>query len=95
MDVDENRLLSMVRKLGALRLAHPALWADADLKILQQGYPFVHQRTGGGETVVVAINPSGKAVTVDCDGEILLANNCVVVGKAVTLTGESFVIYKK
>jgi len=95
MEQDENSLLGIVRRLGALRLAHPALWADADLEILQTGYPFVYQRTGGGETVVVALNPSGKAVTVDCDGEILLANNCEVVGTAVTLTGESFIIYKK
>ena len=95
MEDDENSLLSMVRQLGALRLAHPALWADAELQILQTGYPFVYQRTGGGETIVVALNPSDEAVTVDCDGEILLANNCEVNGKAVTLTGESFVIYKR
>jgi maltose alpha-D-glucosyltransferase/alpha-amylase len=60
-DHDPGSLLNRVRKLVAIRKAHPALQSSGDLKILfaQAGkYPLVYQRTNGNDTYIVAVNPA-------------------------------------
>ena len=58
-------MLNYTRRLVKLRHATPALGNLADWKLvsnLKQPYPMVYQRTMGGQTCIVALNPSGKAV---------------------------------
>ena len=62
---DPNSILNYTRRLVKLRHATPALGNLADWKLvsnLKQPYPMVYQRTMGGQTCIVALNPSGKAV---------------------------------
>jgi maltose alpha-D-glucosyltransferase/alpha-amylase len=62
---DPNSLLNYTRKLVKLRHATPALGNLADWKLvssLKQPYPMVYQRTMDGQTCIIALNPSGKAV---------------------------------
>ena len=62
---DPDSLLAAVRQLVRLRHEHPALQASADFKPIyaEAGRcPFVFLRTGGGERILAAINPSGQAV---------------------------------
>lgn len=62
---DPNSMLNYTRRLMKLRHATPALGNLADWKLvsnLKQPYPMVYQRTMGGQTCIVALNPSGKAV---------------------------------
>lgn len=59
----ENSLLEEVKRLNALRLAHPALQSNGGIEFLYAGenaYPLVYKRTSEKETMIVALNPSGK-----------------------------------
>jgi maltose alpha-D-glucosyltransferase/alpha-amylase len=51
---DERSLLHQVRRLIALRKAHPALGARGSVEVLNAGYPFVYVRGG---THLVVVNP--------------------------------------
>jgi maltose alpha-D-glucosyltransferase/alpha-amylase len=57
---DENSLLSLVRRLIALRRATPALGSAGSVEVLHSGYPFVYIR-GGSHLVVV--NPRRAPAT--------------------------------
>ncbi len=60
-------LYETLRQLIRLRMAHPALQADGGLELLyaeKNSYPLVYRRTGGGETILAAVNPSGSEQTV-------------------------------
>ncbi|MFF1872185.1 alpha-amylase family glycosyl hydrolase [Kitasatospora herbaricolor] len=54
---DPDSLLQLVRRLIALRRAHPALGAHGTVEVLHDGYPLVHLRGG---RYLVAVNP-GRA----------------------------------
>lgn len=63
---DPASILSYVRGLLALRAATPALNTGGDWKYLSsvdQPYPMVYLREKDGEKYIVALNPSGSAVT--------------------------------
>ena len=65
---DRNRgsLLNYVRRLAALRHATPALNNTGAWELLSdtaQAYPMVYSRSAGGSVYIVALNPSGKAVS--------------------------------
>lgn len=61
-------LLETVRKLIVLRKEHPALCADGEFEVvLADSYPFVYSRYSESERIIVAVNPSTKACTVDLD----------------------------
>jgi len=62
---DENSLLSQVRKLIALRAAHPALGAGGTVDVLHTGYPFVYTR--GGNHLIVT-NPRREPARFDISG---------------------------
>jgi len=66
-DSDPGSLLNHVRSLIKLRRQYPALGADGEFKPLfaeANRYPFIYQRKLGTETIVIAVNPSGKPVNV-------------------------------
>jgi maltose alpha-D-glucosyltransferase/alpha-amylase len=61
-------LLNHVRQLAALRREHPALGGDGDFEPLyaeKNKYPFIYRRKLGSETILVAVNPSAKPVSVE------------------------------
>ena len=63
---DPNSLLNFTRELVRLRHAHSALHGNGEWELVSkesQPYPMVYKRTAGGETVVVAINPSARKVS--------------------------------
>lgn len=67
---DENSLYHEVKKLIQVRLAHQALQSNAPVEFLyaeDNAYPLVYKRTGEEETIVIAVNPSGKEVTCEID----------------------------
>lgn len=60
---DPSSLLNRVRRLAALRRAHPALGAKGDFQPLfarKRRYPFVFLRRSGRERILVALNPAGR-----------------------------------
>ncbi len=62
---DPSSLLNTVRQLVALRKAHQALCASGTFEPLaaQPGqYPIIYRRSGGGEAVVIALNPTDAVV---------------------------------
>jgi glycosidase len=72
-EADPNSLLQRVRRLITLRKEHPALCASGDFKVVyaENGqYPFVFQRSSENESLLVAINPSGRAVEVMLPAEV-------------------------
>jgi maltose alpha-D-glucosyltransferase / alpha-amylase len=63
---DPASSLQAVRRLTALRRAHPALAASGDFAALVAkpgGPPFVYERAQGGERILVALNPSAQPVS--------------------------------
>jgi len=62
---DPSSLLNYVRRLINLRQSSEALGNDGDWQLISEvnkPYPMVYKRSAGGETYIVALNPSGKAV---------------------------------
>jgi glycosidase len=86
---DPQSLLAAVRSLAHLRLEHPALQASAAFEPVyaEAGRcPFVFLRSGGGERILVAINPSERDVEVELpealarnlSGEVLYGDGKIV-----------------
>jgi maltose alpha-D-glucosyltransferase/alpha-amylase len=103
---DPDSMLSFVRSLVAFRKAHPALAADGGFfPVFAQPkkYPFVFLRTGGGETLLVAINPSAEAATATIKGglegarTLLSGSECAITESGgtttITLPARSYAIY--
>jgi maltose alpha-D-glucosyltransferase/alpha-amylase len=64
---DAHSLLRTTQALIALRKAHPALGASGEFEPLvaaKEAWPFVYRRSAAGETILVALNPTDKTVTV-------------------------------
>jgi maltose alpha-D-glucosyltransferase/alpha-amylase len=60
---DPEALFNRVRRLIALRKAHPALCASGEFELLHVeggGYPLIYRRRLGDETLLVAINPAER-----------------------------------
>lgn len=71
---DDHSLLNTIRGLCKLRQAHPALGNRGDFHVVyaQPGrYPFAYLRQGGGERILVVVNPAGKGVEIDLPAEVL------------------------
>jgi maltose alpha-D-glucosyltransferase/alpha-amylase len=65
---ERKSLLNHVRRLGALRKALPALQAEGDFTPVyaEKGkYPFAFVRSAEGKSVLIAVNPSARAVEVE------------------------------
>lgn len=91
---DENSLRSEIKRLIALRQAHPSLQSKGDIRfITQEGYPLVYER----ERLLVIINPSGESVDFEYEGrlgEILYCygGGASQSGDRVTVCGKSAVV---
>lgn len=71
---DPDSLLNAIRGLVQLRLSHPALGNATDYRVVYARpgrYPFAFLRQGGGETVLVALNPADRAVEVSLPADAL------------------------
>jgi maltose alpha-D-glucosyltransferase/alpha-amylase len=60
---DEGSLLNQVRRLIALRAAHPPLGSGGEVGVLNTGYPFVYTRGGG--THLIVVNPRREPASFD------------------------------
>lgn len=70
---DETSLLNRVRRLIALRLAHPALCASGTFEPVHAEageMPFVYVRRLGNESILVALNPADRPCTILLDGTL-------------------------
>ena len=93
---DESSLLSFVKALVKLHKETPAFWADAPMRIINAGYPFVFERTDGKETFVVAINPSEREYSVPLENtSCILSQNARLENGMLTLGGISFLVAKR
>jgi maltose alpha-D-glucosyltransferase/alpha-amylase len=90
-DAEKNKesLVHVVRKLIDLRCRHKALSAHADFVPLiarENTYPFVYQRSSESETVVVALNPADRPVSVGIPLSSPLPDPTLLMGTGVRLT---------
>ena len=86
---DPNSMLSFTKKLIALRHATPALDNEGDWALVSdvnRPYPMVYKRTLGTQSVYIALNPSGKAVTAKVAG-ITATRVLITTGKASCKSG--------
>ena len=82
---DPDSLLHTVRRLVALRKAHPALCASGTFEplIAEPGqYPIVYRRSAGGETAVVALNPTAAVAEVSLSKALLRVRPMALFGPA-------------
>lgn len=104
---DPNSLLNRVRRLIALHKREPALAAYADFKPLyavSHGYPFVYERSGGGETLVIALNPAAAPHQAEFEFTkpgrlVLIAGKPASLGRRkdrlhISMQGVSYAIYR-
>ncbi|MGN1077015.1 MAG: alpha-amylase family glycosyl hydrolase [Candidatus Gallimonas sp.] len=92
---DENSLLSMVKRLIALRKEKSCLNADGKFETVsvgENGYPFVYRRSDANGELIVAINACAGAARIPSYGKVLLSENARQEGDAVVLTGIGFAI---
>lgn len=85
---DPDSLLNHVRALLALRKAHPALGNQGDFELLhgQQGSSaLVYLRRSGEQSLLVALNPAAKAVTVTVSSKHLKGRGATLFGKPLKL----------
>lgn len=73
--LDPSSLRSEIRKLIALRQAHPALQNRGAITFLQKDYPLVYERKNEDERILVIINPAEKPAVVPTDSDKIL--HCV------------------
>ena len=105
---DPNSLLNRVRKLIRLKHTEPALAAYAEFVPLyakENTYPFVYARAGGGETLLVILNPAASAASAEFSFPVgyqklkLLAGKEVHTTKAgqtlkIEVPGQTYAIYQ-
>ncbi|MDR1093493.1 MAG: glycosylase [Clostridiales bacterium] len=95
---DGGSLLSCVKKLIQIRKGEPALWADAEIKILTKYMetPFLYERTDGKGKLVIALNAKGGKArrAFPCKGTVLAKNNCRVEAGELCFDGCGFLIFK-
>lgn len=74
---DPASLLNAIRTLTGLRRTHPALDNRSDYQVVYAKagrYPFAYLRQGGGESVLVVVNPADRPVEVNLPTDALPAN---------------------
>ena len=84
-DKDKGSMLNYVRQLTALRHATPALNNNGSWTLLSdtvQAYPMVYSRSDGAKTYIVALNPSGKAVSCRLPLTVKKSRTAVFTGKS-------------
>lgn len=107
-EADPHSLLNRVRALIRLRHKEPALAASAEYHTLYAhpfAYPYVYSRSGGGDTVIVILNPEARPATAtfqlpaNTSAFTLLAGRQTPIsindhGATATVAGESYSIYR-
>lgn len=84
-DKVKGSMLNYVRQLTALRHATPALNNTGSWELLSdttQAYPMVYSRSADGVTYIVALNPSGKAVSCQLPLTVKKSRTAVFTGKS-------------
>lgn len=69
---DEHSLYHEVRRLISLRLAHGALGSRGGIEFVyaeKNAYPLAYVRSGGGERILVILNPSAEAASFPWEGQ--------------------------
>ena len=82
---DQNSMLHFTRSLLKLRRENPALGNDGSWKVVSDPsipYPMIYQREKDGQHLVVAINPSGKKVSVTITHQGISGKALISVGDA-------------
>lgn len=67
---DSSSLYHEVKRLIALRQAHPALQSKGEIDFIyaeKNAYPFAYLRSAGNEKILVILNPSDRDTAFDCD----------------------------
>lgn len=92
---DTDSILNYVKKLIALRKAHPALWADGEYRTIESGYPLVFERKSQDETIRVIINASAQEKTYNDPAldQVLFSHNAQRIDGNIHLGSRSCVIY--
>lgn len=91
---DDTSLYSEVKRLIALRMAHPALQSMAAIHFLSDGDPLIYERTCDKERILVIIHPADRKMVVpDVKGEILytVGGNASVTKDGIAVDGETAV----
>lgn len=70
---DETSLRSEVKRLIALRMAHPALQSKGTVSFLADNYPLAYVRSSAEESILVIINPSATPAVLSAE-ELCAAN---------------------
>ena len=105
---DPDSLLNRVRKLIQLKHTEPALAAYAEFVPLyakENTYPFIYARAGGGETLLVILNPAASATSAEFSFPVeyqklkLLAGKDMKISKdkqtlKVEAPGQTYAIYR-
>ena len=89
---DEGSLLQEVRNLIAFRQKNTALQNHGGIEFLQTGYPLVFRRSAEDQKMLVIVNPSAKACTVEnVHGSIAycVGNGASMEGAVVSVCGET------
>ncbi len=96
-DADPASVLNRVRRLIALRTAHPALGASGDFEPVyaEAGkYPFIYLRSLGDERILVAINPADRPCETVLSGALISTDPELLHGHSGALSrqGDDWVI---
>ena len=94
-----NSILYATKKLIAMRRSEKALQAQADFNVLyaeKNKYPFVFSRSLNNEQIIVALNPSGRDVTIEIPTAIS-GNPALIAGAAskIKLDGKKILLEMK
>ncbi|HLP02904.1 MAG TPA: alpha-amylase family glycosyl hydrolase [Opitutaceae bacterium] len=94
---DPRSLLRTTQALIALRKAHPALGASGEFEPLvaeKDAWPFVFRRSAAGETILVALNPTDRAVTAVLPDSVTAKSFAPLLGEPATFarTGDNWTV---
>lgn len=91
-DRDPRSLLNTVRRLTALRRAHPALGASGGFEVIHARggeLPFVYRRWLGEESILAAVNPGGRPVEVALPAQTIPGQPEMLYGDADVLSRQA------
>lgn len=92
---NEKSLYNTVKRLCKIRRESDALTADADFKLVSDGYPLIFERMTKNESWEIIINPCEKPVTIKTTGKAEAYANCDIKEDGMVLNGPSFVWIRK
>jgi maltose alpha-D-glucosyltransferase/alpha-amylase len=90
---DDASLLHLVRRLIALRRAHPELGAGTPVEVLHDGFPFAYRRG----PFTVAVNPRRESADLRLEsdpGPLELGSGVRLAAGTLTVDGFGYAIYR-